>query len=209
MSTNGTGTNGTTTSSGGTSSGGTSTIGAVGVGGAVEVHHEVLEVRQDALSELAEQAVALSRSLAGPLRRIALSRGEVTVEVDWQEAAAAPVAPAAPVAAVHAAAAPVPATAVAAPAEAGEAGAATHTVRAPLVGTFYTSPSPEEPPFVSTGDTVAVGQTLGIVEAMKLMNTIVSDVAGRVVEVVAGNGSPVEFDQPLVRIEPADAALAG
>ena len=155
---------------------------------------------RDVVSELTQQAVSLSRSLHGPLKRIALSRGEVTVEVDWQEAAP----PAAP--AVHPVG--VPGVVVLPDTEAaGQAGEALHTVRAPLVGTFYGAPSPGEAQFVSPGDTVTVGQTLGIVEAMKLMNSIVSDVAGRVVEVLAENGSSVEFDQPLVRIEPVGADL--
>ncbi|WP_432573704.1 acetyl-CoA carboxylase biotin carboxyl carrier protein [Kineococcus sp. SYSU DK005] len=194
-------TNGTSTTKG---SNGTGAIGAGGVGGAVEVHHDTVEVHHDVVQELTDQAVSLSRSLHGPLKRIALSRGEVTVEVDWQDAVSA--APAA----VH----PVGVPAAAAPAApAAAAGAAVeedlHTVRAPLVGTFYAAPSPDEAPYVSPGETVTVGQTLGIVEAMKLMNSIVSDVAGTVVEVLVENGSSVEFDQPLVRIEPADAHQAG
>ena len=195
-------TNGTSTT---TSSNGTGAIGAGGVGGAVEVHHDTVEVHHDVVQELTDQAVSLSRSLHGPLKRIALSRGEVTVEVDWQDAGAAPAAvhPVGVPAAAHAA---PPAAAVTGPAAVQED---LHTVRSPLVGTFYAAPSPDEAPYVSPGETVAVGQTLGIVEAMKLMNSIVSDVAGTVVEVLVENGSSVEFDQPLVRIEPADAHQAG
>ncbi|MXW39746.1 MAG: acetyl-CoA carboxylase biotin carboxyl carrier protein [Synechococcus sp. SB0668_bin_15] len=75
-------------------------------------------------------------------------------------------------------------------------------VRAPMVGTFYRAPAPEEPPFVDVGDRVQVGQTLCILEAMKLMNEIEADVAGEVVEVLVENGTPVEFDQPLLRLKP-------
>lgn len=75
-------------------------------------------------------------------------------------------------------------------------------VRAPMVGTFYRAPAPEEPPFVDVGDRVQVGQTLCILEAMKLMNEIEAEVSGEVVEVLVDNGTPVEFDQPLIRLKP-------
>ncbi|HXY10815.1 MAG TPA: acetyl-CoA carboxylase biotin carboxyl carrier protein [Terriglobales bacterium] len=72
-----------------------------------------------------------------------------------------------------------------------------HSVRSPIVGTFYESPSPGAPPFVKVGDTVEVGQLLCIVEAMKLMNEIESDVAGEIVKKVATNGQPIEYGQEL------------
>ena len=75
-------------------------------------------------------------------------------------------------------------------------------VRAPMVGTFYRAPAPEEPPFVNVGDRIQVGQTLCILEAMKLMNEIEADVSGEVVEVLVDNGTPVEFDQVLIRLKP-------
>jgi acetyl-CoA carboxylase biotin carboxyl carrier protein len=77
-----------------------------------------------------------------------------------------------------------------------------HEVKSPIVGTFYESPSPGSPPFVKPGDQVEVGQVLGIVEAMKLMNEIESDVAGEVVKRIAASGQPVEFGQPLFAIRP-------
>ena len=77
-----------------------------------------------------------------------------------------------------------------------------HEVKSPIVGTFYESPSPGSPPFVKPGDQVEVGQVLGIVEAMKLMNEIESDVAGEVVKRIATSGQPVEFGQPLFAIRP-------
>ncbi|MEQ9322963.1 MAG: acetyl-CoA carboxylase biotin carboxyl carrier protein, partial [Polyangiaceae bacterium] len=67
--------------------------------------------------------------------------------------------------------------------------------------TFYRSPSPEAPPFVEVGSKVREGQTLCIVEAMKLMNEIEADVSGTVVEILVDNGKPVEFEQPLFRID--------
>jgi acetyl-CoA carboxylase biotin carboxyl carrier protein len=73
-------------------------------------------------------------------------------------------------------------------------------ITSPFVGTFYRAPSPDAPPFVEVGSRVREGQTLCIVEAMKLMNEIEADSAGTVVEILVENGKPVEFDQPLFRI---------
>lgn len=77
------------------------------------------------------------------------------------------------------------------------------TVTSPFVGTFYRSPSPEAPPFVEIGGTVREGQTLCIVEAMKLMNEIEADCTGKVSDILVENGKPVEFGQPLFRISPS------
>ena len=77
-----------------------------------------------------------------------------------------------------------------------------HTVRSPIVGTFYEAPSPGAPPFVKVGDTVEVGQLLCIVEAMKLMNEIESDLAGEIVKKLATNGQPIEYGQELFLIRP-------
>jgi len=77
-----------------------------------------------------------------------------------------------------------------------------HTVRSPIVGTFYEAPSPGAPPFVKAGDTVEVGQVLCIVEAMKLMNEIESDVAGEIVKKLISNGQPIEYGQELFTIRP-------
>jgi acetyl-CoA carboxylase biotin carboxyl carrier protein len=84
----------------------------------------------------------------------------------------------------------------AAPAEA-DSEAGLHIVRSPIVGTYYESPSPGAPAFAKVGDTVSVGQVLCIVEAMKLMNEIESDVAGEIVKVYASNSQPVEYGQKL------------
>ncbi len=77
-----------------------------------------------------------------------------------------------------------------------------HNVKSPIVGTFYGSPSPGAPPFIKPGDHVAAGQVLCIVEAMKLMNEIESDIAGEVVKILVTNGQPVEYGQPLFAIRP-------
>ena len=72
-----------------------------------------------------------------------------------------------------------------------------HVMRAPMVGTFYTSPSPDKPAFVSIGQAVKAGETLAIIEAMKMFNPIEADVSGTVLKVMAESGQPCEFDQPL------------
>jgi acetyl-CoA carboxylase biotin carboxyl carrier protein len=72
-----------------------------------------------------------------------------------------------------------------------------HTVRSPMVGTFYSSANPDSPPFVKVGQSVKAGDTLGIIEAMKMFNQIEADVSGTVVAVLAQSGHPVEYDEPL------------
>src|SRR5690606_5993588 len=76
-----------------------------------------------------------------------------------------------------------------------------HTVTSPMVGTFYAAPSPGAKPFVEIGSRVKVGDTLCIIEAMKMMNQIEAEVAGKVVSILVENGDPVEFGQPLFVIE--------
>ena len=77
-----------------------------------------------------------------------------------------------------------------------------HMVKSPIVGTFYEAPSPGAPPFVKVGDSVIEGQVLCIVEAMKLLNEIESDVAGEVIKILATNGQPIEYGQELFAIRP-------
>ena len=95
------------------------------------------------------------------------------------------------------------ATAAAAPAQQAAAPAPSRgkTVKSPMVGTLYRAPSPEADPFVTVGSTVKVGDTLCIIEAMKLMNEIESEFAGTVVEILVENGQPIEYGQPLFVIE--------
>jgi acetyl-CoA carboxylase biotin carboxyl carrier protein len=78
-----------------------------------------------------------------------------------------------------------------------------HTVLAPMVGTFYRAPSPEAEPFVREGERIKPGQTICLIEAMKIMNEIEADLAGEVVQLLVGNGEPVEYNQPLMKIRPA------
>lgn len=105
-----------------------------------------------------------------------------------------PVAPAPVVVASTPAPAPAPAAPAAAPTG--------HTVRAPIIGTFYRTPAPDAAPFVEVGSRVQKGQVMCIIEAMKLMNEIESDVAGTVRQVLVEHGKPVEYDQPLFVVEP-------
>lgn len=76
-------------------------------------------------------------------------------------------------------------------------------IKSPMIGTFYRSASPDSPAFIQEGDVVKVGQTVCIVEAMKLFNEIESEISGKVVKVLVENASPVEFDQPLFLVDPA------
>ena len=76
-------------------------------------------------------------------------------------------------------------------------------IKSPMVGTFYRAPAPGEPNFVNVGDKITTGQTVCILEAMKLMNELEAEVGGEVIEILVENGQPVEFDQPLMRVKSA------
>jgi acetyl-CoA carboxylase biotin carboxyl carrier protein len=75
-------------------------------------------------------------------------------------------------------------------------------VKAPMVGTFYRAPSPEAPPYVEVGQVIQPGQVICIIEAMKLMNEIKSEIKGKILEVLVDNAEPVEFGQPILLVEP-------
>jgi len=124
-----------------------------------------------------EEKVRTSRQVAGPAPMI-MASPQVQPMMAGVPAAAAP------------AAAPVPA-----------AQPSGHTLKSPMVGTFYRAPSPGAPPFVEIGQAVSKGQTLCIIEAMKLLNEIESDVSGTVKAILVENGQPVEYGQPLFLIE--------
>ncbi|WP_091378612.1 acetyl-CoA carboxylase biotin carboxyl carrier protein [Geodermatophilus sp. DSM 45219] len=144
----------------------------------------------EAARDLRAEVVALARDLPGGLRRITVRSGDRTIEVEWAADTAAP-GSAVPLA-------PVPGTA--------EAAEPAGAVRSPLVGTFYAAPSPGADPFVHVGDEVEPGQTVGIVEAMKLMNPIVADEAGVVAELLVADAESVEYDQVLMRLRPTGRA---
>ncbi|MFO1376576.1 MAG: acetyl-CoA carboxylase biotin carboxyl carrier protein [Steroidobacteraceae bacterium] len=138
------------------------------------------------------------------IAEIEISEGEESVRISRYPKGMPQLVAAAPMMAPAAAPA-APATAIAAPAQpAAEEKAGyreENTVTAPMVGTFYSAPAPGARPFVEMGDEVKIGQVLCIIEAMKMMNQIESDKAGRVRAILAKNGEPVEFGQPLYVIE--------
>ena len=90
-----------------------------------------------------------------------------------------------------------------APAAAADENANYITIKASMIGTFYRSSSPETPPFANVGDTIKEGDTICIIEAMKLFNEIESEVSGKIVKVLVDDASPIEFDQPLFLVDPS------
>lgn len=131
------------------------------------------------------------------ISEIEIQSGDESIRISRQQLAPAPAAPAAPAPATPPPANPEPAE----PA----ANSGTHTeaqlVRSPMVGTFYRASSPGAAPFVEVGQTVSQGQTICIIEAMKMLNQIEAPRSGTVTEVMAENEQPVEYDQPLFAIE--------
>jgi acetyl-CoA carboxylase biotin carboxyl carrier protein len=129
---------------------------------------------------------------------IEIHEGEESIRISRssQVAMAAPM-----MAAPAAAPAPAPAAAPTAEAEPAKEEISGHAVRSPMVGTFYRSPAPNSSPFVEVGKQVSVGDTLCIIEAMKLMNQIEADKSGTIKQILVENGQPVEYNQPLFIIE--------
>jgi len=186
-----------------------------------------LDAPGTSMEELRSQALRLAAELPGTLRRLTLRSGALTVDVEWEGAP-----PPAPVLAGPAYPVPYPAgypqpgfppypTDLLAPGGAIAPPAASNSevttatansvpatnsvpVTAPLVGTFYRSASPGAEPFVKVGDVVEAGQTLAIIEAMKLLNNITAEHTARVVAIHAANGDIVEFAQPLMDLEPVE-----
>ncbi|MBV6647026.1 MAG: acetyl-CoA carboxylase biotin carboxyl carrier protein [Cyclobacteriaceae bacterium] len=124
-----------------------------------------------------------------------------------QNVVSSPVPVAVPPVAAAPSAAPVPSPQPAAEApKGGEAPAGDTnllTIKSPMIGTFYRTPNPDSPVFVQVGDKVGQGDTVCIIEAMKLFNEIESDVSGKIVKVLVDNATPVEYDQPLFLVDPS------
>ncbi|MGW3286182.1 acetyl-CoA carboxylase biotin carboxyl carrier protein [Streptomyces sp. NPDC001002] len=151
------------------------------------------------VEQLRAQTRLLAGELPGTLRRITLRAGSLSVDVEWDNAPAAPVAAVAPAAPAASAAPPAQAPA----AETQQPPAGVVQVVAPLVGTYYQAPSPGADPFVQVGDTVEAGQQLAVIEAMKLLNSITAEVRGVVHAIHVRDGEVVEYDQPLIDLVPA------
>ncbi|WP_281559550.1 acetyl-CoA carboxylase biotin carboxyl carrier protein [Thalassomonas sp. RHCl1] len=134
------------------------------------------------------------------INELEISEGEESVRISCGNATTATVVQAAPAMMPAAAPAPVAAPA-AAPAEQAAPALSGHVVRSPMVGTFYSASSPDAPAFVEVGQHVNAGDTLCIVEAMKMMNQIEADKSGVIKEILAQNEDAIEFDQPLFIIE--------
>ncbi|MHA7128388.1 acetyl-CoA carboxylase biotin carboxyl carrier protein [Algoriphagus namhaensis] len=137
------------------------------------------------------------------LAEVKIKTGEFELSIKkYAESAPAQVvhsAPAAP------APAPTPATA-SAPAPAAEPAVESSNlieIKSPMIGTFYRTPNPDAEPFVTEGSSIKTGQTVCIIEAMKLFNEIESDISGKIVKILVENATPVEYDQPLFLVDPA------
>ena len=165
----------------------------------MNVDTEASQLAEDSLEALCKQARVLATGLPGVLTRLTVMVGQNRVEVEWLPTAMA----VSPMPASFLAANGAGATVAAVDADAIPDGA--HAVLSPLVGTCYLSPKPDDPPFVNEGDLVEAGQQVAIVEAMKIMNAVQAEQAGRVVKIMAANGEMVEYGQRLMIIEPADA----
>ncbi|MFI8852363.1 biotin/lipoyl-containing protein [Streptomyces sp. 891-h] len=147
-----------------------------------------------ALADICRSIAEVVRVGPDKPRRVRIALGAASVEVEWEgdRGPATLVGPASQ-------------EGTGAAGGAGEEILEGHRECAPLVGTFYAAPAPGAPPFVQPGDHVEQGQQLGIIEAMKLMNPLEATRPGRVVEVLIGDGEPVEYGEPLVLIDPDEA----
>lgn len=150
---------------------------------------------QPTTGELIESVRELiSMMTRGGINELDLTTGDVSIRLRGQSANVS--APATPPASVPTAHAPV-----SSPEEPeGE------IIASPMIGTYYAAPSPGEAPFVQVGDHIEVGQVIGIIEAMKIMNEITADHSGVVVDVLVENAQPVEYGSPLLRVSPADSS---
>jgi len=140
---------------------------------------------------------------------VSLEMGDIKINIKTDKGeAVAPVAAIQQAVPVAVAPAPEPAVAPVAPVAAAPVAAADttadgHTVKSPIIGTFYRKPSPDKPNLVEVGDRVSEGDTLCVIEAMKLFNEIEAETSGTIVKILVDDSSPVEFDQPLFVIDPS------
>lgn len=156
-------------------------------------HHEQNGQNQPPTSDMIESVRELIAMMSkGGISELDLTTGDVSIRLRGQSATVA-----APAASHHSA--PVGHAAAA-----GQDEPEGNVITSPMIGTFYSAPSPGEAPFVKIGDEVEMGQVIGIIEAMKIMNEITADHAGVIVEALVQNAQPVEYGSPLFRVVPAD-----
>ncbi|WP_322762669.1 acetyl-CoA carboxylase biotin carboxyl carrier protein [Frankia sp. Cr2] len=160
--------------------------------------------RQHVLGCLHEHARRLADELPGRLGRIRVCSGDVIIEVEWAPIALAAAVPAQlePAAALVSALEPAGAIDSRAIGSQDADSGNTVVVSAPLVGTFYHAPEPGAEPYVAVGKVIEAGATIGIIEAMKLLNPVTADTGGTVARICVENGEAVEFSQVLVEITP-------
>ena len=160
-----------------------------------QIQELIKTINKSSISELSIEEgdfkITIKQELTGQTQYVTMPQAPVHMHMPQQapQQAAPAAAPAAP--AAEKPAAPAPA-----------ANANQTTIKSPMIGTFYRSPSPDKPVFVNVGDEVKQGQVLCIIEAMKLFNEIESEINGRIIKVIADDSSPVEYDQPLFLVEP-------
>ena len=155
----------------------------------------------------AEARSLMSRLEGSSVQRLAVAAGGTSIEIERDPSAApAPAAPPLEFPSARRASGFIPTVGSGALGAARDDAApeGRQSITAPLVGTFYRAASPGAEPFVEVGDIIDAGQVVGIVEAMKLMNEVQATSGGKVVRIVAENGQPVEYEQELMQIEPAD-----
>jgi len=157
------------------------------------------KVNETGLAELKIEKGDFKLSLKSKNYLEAVKNKQVVVSAPAAPAVMAPIqAPVNPVASATVANIPAATTEVAT----APAGDGTTLINAPMIGTFYRSSSPEKPPFISVGDSIKKGDTICIIEAMKLFNEIEAEVSGKIVKVLVDDASPVEYDQPIIEIIP-------
>ena len=158
-----------------------------------QIQELIKTINKSNISELSieegEFKIVIKQELAAPAQYVSMPQMSMPMQQAAPQQSAAPAAQQASAPAAEKPAAPA-------------ASSNTTTIKSPMIGTFYRSPSPDKPVFVNIGDEIKAGQVLCIIEAMKLFNEIESEVSGRLVKVVADDSSPVEYDQPLFIIEP-------
>lgn len=142
-----------------------------------------------ALTETVQELIRLMRE--GNVKRLDVKRGDLEISIASREVAisSTPAAPARPAGSPSNDQIPTPLD-----------DGSIHTIKSPMIGTYYAASSPTEPPFVVEGDRIEVGQTVAIIEAMKTMNEIQSEVSGVVEAILVKNGEPVEYGHPLLRV---------